>query len=1156
MNKRKIIGVTVGTNINPQRLSEYVEDGKSAYELAVEHGFKGTEQEWLASLRGKDGVDGKDGYTPIKGKDYFDGAPGKDGVDGKDGIDGKDGYTPVKGKDYFDGKDGKDGAPGKDGLPGKDGADGKDGVGIEDIHFNADNEMVISMTDSSTKNLGKISSEDDSSAIIDIETTEELALHSIEANTGEAGWIYKTIELKHSGLYTFHPIYDKNYEAPTLYIFTNGGIFDEDYLDIQNDVPIELNAGIYGLDIYFEPNQTIKIEYEDIKTTTAFPDKEAIKSDVFYRINNKKQERIFSVDDCGAVNSFYDWNSGLYKPCNIVPIDRFKNIPKTPTPMFTMNNGECIEATVYFAKEEETVYVYITKEGVEFIIGEPAPDDFIESVVSYPCSIGNSLDELGDWNNWIENPLCISIVHEPGGEVKLYHYVPDEWIEVGGVTDIPIIPTKLSEFENDSQYITKPELEQEYMTKSELEQEYTKKTELEQEYIKKSELEQEYVKKTDYAVEDGDYGLVKLTDANSSGIGRDSDGSLIISGANETDIDSKETSRKPITPYELDYAVKVGMTTNTETWLEDDRTKARELIGAVGVNDEATDTNFGVVKLNMNGGFRTSNGKLYNPLARAIDFTNKSENHFLRPAHAPLIAKYGIVRASTEATATNELGLDVGEQATAKKWLGVPTTYDELEDKPFLEYPTINIHESAGSDYIWGTLYPDGYDYGYSAGVTRVDTNTYTRSQLIGAIGIYDISYNPGERTKIITDDDIIEETSDGLCIALSSGGDMAAIFVAYTDKYKPKAFSQTLPSTGIYFSSMSDCDHPYVVSLTHGGVKHLDNKFLDLANNEDFVALQEKVPNNFEEFTEKILTDESLAFKYTAEDYPFSNMDDSFGLASTDILSIDELDYYAVTIYFDHWDINEKETVTYLLSELDMSVENYGYMLSKGNAKIYIVTDSYAFADAYQIPVTSNGLYFCKYRGPYQNVDIISVDRLPIRKIDSMYLDIPKASLTQYGLIKTYGELTSASGYEGCKTRNGILYAKNYSNEASGQISGTCSTAEATTNKTVTNYSYKLTMYGIVAIKFNNAVPANSTLNINYGGDKPMYYRGKAITSNVIKAGDIATFIYNGAQYVLLSVDRWHEDINSITNSIGDIESALDELHTYAQNLISGGES
>ena len=112
---RKIIGVTVGTNLNPKRLSEYVQDGKSAYEIAVENGFKGTEQEWIESLNGKDGVDGRDGYTPVKGVDYFDGADGytpvkgKDYFDGKDGVDGKDGYTPIKGVDYFDGKDGADG---------------------------------------------------------------------------------------------------------------------------------------------------------------------------------------------------------------------------------------------------------------------------------------------------------------------------------------------------------------------------------------------------------------------------------------------------------------------------------------------------------------------------------------------------------------------------------------------------------------------------------------------------------------------------------------------------------------------------------------------------------------------------------------------------------------------------------------------------------------------------------------------------------------------------------------------------------------------------------------------------------------------------------------------------------------------------------------
>ena len=92
---KKIIGVTVGTNINPKILDEYVQDGKSAYDIAVDNGFKGTEQEWLASLNGKDGVNGRDGYTPVKGVDYFDGSNGKDG---KNGIDG---YTPIKGTDYF-----------------------------------------------------------------------------------------------------------------------------------------------------------------------------------------------------------------------------------------------------------------------------------------------------------------------------------------------------------------------------------------------------------------------------------------------------------------------------------------------------------------------------------------------------------------------------------------------------------------------------------------------------------------------------------------------------------------------------------------------------------------------------------------------------------------------------------------------------------------------------------------------------------------------------------------------------------------------------------------------------------------------------------------------------------------------------------------------
>ena len=43
-------------------------DGKSAYEIAVDNGFRGTEQEWLISLQGEPGEPGR---TPVAGVDYY-----------------------------------------------------------------------------------------------------------------------------------------------------------------------------------------------------------------------------------------------------------------------------------------------------------------------------------------------------------------------------------------------------------------------------------------------------------------------------------------------------------------------------------------------------------------------------------------------------------------------------------------------------------------------------------------------------------------------------------------------------------------------------------------------------------------------------------------------------------------------------------------------------------------------------------------------------------------------------------------------------------------------------------------------------------------------------------------------------------------------------
>lgn len=104
------------------------------------------------------------------------------------------------------------------------------------------------------------------------------------------------------------------------------------------------------------------------------------------------------------------------------------------------------------------------------------------------------------------------------------------------------------------------------------------------------------------------------------------------------------------------------------------------------------------------------------------------------------------------------------------------------------------------------------------------------------------------------------------------------------------------------------------------------------------------------------------------------------------------------------------------------------------------------------------------------------------------------------------------------------------YKNVALGHGYATCSTAEATAAKVGTLSSYALTVGGIVAVKFTNSVPANSTLNINSKGAKNIFYRGAKIVADVIKAGDIATFIYDGTQYQLISIDRLPGETSTTT--------------------------
>ena len=143
------------------------ESGKSAYEIAVEKGYTGTEEMWLASLVGASGKDGRgisdisltstvgnvDTYTIT----YTDGTTfsflirnGKDGKKGEKGDKGDTGASGEKGDKGDTEATGEKGDKGDDGAPGVNGRDGKDSVsnyGIESVTLDKSDNLVLVLSD-------------------------------------------------------------------------------------------------------------------------------------------------------------------------------------------------------------------------------------------------------------------------------------------------------------------------------------------------------------------------------------------------------------------------------------------------------------------------------------------------------------------------------------------------------------------------------------------------------------------------------------------------------------------------------------------------------------------------------------------------------------------------------------------------------------------------------------------------------------------------------------------------------------------------------------------------------------------------------------------------------------------------------------------------
>ena len=73
-------------------------EGKSAYAIAVEHGYENSEDEWLLSLKGEKGDTGERGEKGNTGDRGLQGVPGEKGEKGDAGVagkDGTDGFSPI-----------------------------------------------------------------------------------------------------------------------------------------------------------------------------------------------------------------------------------------------------------------------------------------------------------------------------------------------------------------------------------------------------------------------------------------------------------------------------------------------------------------------------------------------------------------------------------------------------------------------------------------------------------------------------------------------------------------------------------------------------------------------------------------------------------------------------------------------------------------------------------------------------------------------------------------------------------------------------------------------------------------------------------------------------------------------------------------------------
>ena len=153
-----VVALIVHKNGKSVPASTTVQNGLSAYELAVQYGYDGTVQEWLNSLSGKSAYDiaKENGYSGTEQEwiASIEATANQDNAGIKTAAFSEDGDLLLTLTDNRVINVGK--AAGSDGHDGDKGEAGEDGIGISEANINEDGQLVLEFSDGNIVNLDKV----------------------------------------------------------------------------------------------------------------------------------------------------------------------------------------------------------------------------------------------------------------------------------------------------------------------------------------------------------------------------------------------------------------------------------------------------------------------------------------------------------------------------------------------------------------------------------------------------------------------------------------------------------------------------------------------------------------------------------------------------------------------------------------------------------------------------------------------------------------------------------------------------------------------------------------------------------------------------------------------------------------------------------------